>query len=209
MEKYQDLEILIKESEQLKFINSIKDNQHWKRNLDKEKSFNQDGGGARGFIFDKTDKIGCKPCTVFLFPRDNELRIGNITIHEDTRNRIKDYNECVNNFRDFISTYIKSDAIRVTSSAFDLLDYLSEESKKRLELFSHEANKSTGSAHPSDNERWLAFIIQSHLDGKIIPTDSLKRWLIEEEGWQPEIVSDLVIEYEQGLSLLSAYDNYK
>ena len=53
----------------------------------------------------------------------------------------------------------------MTSTKFNILDYLIEEGKNKLHSFSELANKSTGSNHPNDRERWFDFIIQTYHDG--------------------------------------------
>lgn len=135
MEKFQDLEIHMSKDKQKEFINSIKDNKQWKRDLDKEKELNKMSGQRNGFIFNKSDNIGCVPCSVFLFSQDNKLIIGNIVPDERFKNRIKDYNRCLSNFKDFISAYVNPNDIKVTSSIFNLQDYISEASQKNLEFF--------------------------------------------------------------------------
>jgi hypothetical protein len=45
------------------------------------------------------------------------------------------------------------------SDAQDLENLLGEEAARRLEAFSAGVNKTTGSSHPADRDRWLAFLI--------------------------------------------------
>ena len=85
-------------------------------------------------------------------------------------------------------------------------DWVSPKTAKALRDFSRAANKSKGSSHPLDQERWLNFLITAHSD-KDSKLDTLKlaRWLFEAENWNDDKASELVIEYEFGLNLLRAY----
>lgn len=206
MKKFQDFEIEVNKENQADLIGRIKDNGAWKRDIAEEKKFRDP---SDYFIFAKENNIGCDPCTLFLFKRDTNLRVGNIIAKNKSRLTHDEYNACLNSFVNFISPQIGGYKTNITSSNFSLSDYLSNEGIAALEFFSHTANKSTGSAHPSDKERWQMFIIRAHLEGNKLPIDYLERWLIEKEGWHPDVASDLAIEYEQAQSLLSVYDNYK
>lgn len=78
-----------------------------------------------------------------------------------------------------------------------------------LKSFSALANKSTGSAHPCDRDRWFEFIIASHVDEANIATEDLARWL-EEDGWRDEkVICDLACEYEFSRGLLKAFEKSK
>ena len=96
--------------------------------------------------------------------------------------------------------------IEVTSNRQSLDDWLSVEAAAALRRFSVLANKSTGSSHPSDRERWVAFLIKAHQDERSFNSDLLMRWLVEVEGWPEEVADKLASQYEFGLDLLDQYD---
>lgn len=104
-------------------------------------------------------------------------------------------------------------AVEVTPDQLEITHWLTEDAANLLSRFSHLANKSSGSSHPLDSERWVAFLIQSHLDRVAYPyrprldTTTLERWLIEEEDWPEETARDLVLEFEFAQDLLAAYDS--
>lgn len=206
MKKFQDFVIEVNKENQVSLIEKIKDDAVWKRDLEKEKNFK---GSSDYFIFTKENDIECDPCTVVLFRRDENLCVGNIGAKNKNKMTHDEYNACLNSFVSFVSPYLSEYKTNITSSDFSLSDYLSDEGIVTLESFSHTANKSTGSAHPSDKERWQMFIIRAHLEGNKLPIDYLERWLIEKEDWHPDVAYNLAIEYEQAQSLLSVYDNYK
>jgi hypothetical protein len=93
-------------------------------------------------------------------------------------------------------------SVELTGSAQTLDDWTTPEVARALRLFSHLANKSTGSSHPLDKERWFDFIAKAHATTDPLSTSQLMRWLVEVEEWGEDEASDLVIEYEFGLGLL-------
>jgi hypothetical protein len=72
-----------------------------------------------------------------------------------------------------------------------------------LRAFSACANKGTGASHPSDRERWNAFMLAAHRTGSRLDPSTLARWLVEVEEWSPEIAEQLALEYESGRGLLA------
>lgn len=96
--------------------------------------------------------------------------------------------------------------IEMTPDRQSLRDWVSSDVAEALRRFSVLANKSTGSSHPSDRERWFEFLFLAHRSPKHLDTDRLIRWLVEVESWPEETAHDLAIQYELGLDLLKAYD---
>lgn len=114
--------------------------------------------------------------------------------------------------QDFYQTFVK-DAARKTGvdpelakDSFQPEDVLSEGCAESLRRFSRLANKSTGSGHPFDKERWEEFLTSAHLEGSMLHAETLERWLVEEEEWPADSASELATEYEAAMSLLKAYD---
>jgi hypothetical protein len=93
--------------------------------------------------------------------------------------------------------------VELTETQADLDDWLSAEAAERLRRFSACANKSTGASHASDRERWNDFVVAAHRDRSSLSASTLRRWLIEVEGWPPEVASQLAIEYNYGRELLA------
>ena len=79
--------------------------------------------------------------------------------------------------------------------------------EEKLTKFSRLANKNTGNSHPSDEQRWLDFIVTSHQNNSSISSEILQRWLTEIEKWSDEVSWNLVSEYESARKLLEFYDN--
>ena len=80
---------------------------------------------------------------------------------------------------------------------------MTPDSALALRHFSHAANKTTGSAHPKDRERWLRFLSLAHADAKQMDPARLARWLTEIEDWDGDAVHGLIAEYEFALELLN------
>jgi len=83
---------------------------------------------------------------------------------------------------------------------------MSAETATCLRNFSHLANKGTGSAHPSDRQRWNAFVLSAHETGSNLDASMLARWLMEVEDWPSEVAEQLAVEYEYGRELLGYAD---
>jgi hypothetical protein len=139
----------------------------------------------------------------------DELNVPNIVPAKSGRLLHGEYNRIL---QEFYEKFVK-DAARKTGvhpdlgkDSLQLEDVLSKGCAESLRRFSRLANKSTGSAHPFDNERWEEFLISAHLEGSMLDAHTLERWLVEEEEWPADTASELAIEYEAGMSLLKAYD---
>ena len=146
---------------------------------------------------------------LFLMRDNDDLKVVNIVPSESGRLTKPQYNSLLDDFAErFVKPLASKRGLRLETSPShrDISDWLSPRAKRSLEAFSRCANKGTGSAHPSDNDRWLNFIIQVHQDGCSLNSSLLERWLIEEENWPLDVASDLAIEFEQGINLLVVYD---
>ena len=70
-----------------------------------------------------------------------------------------------------------------------------------LEKFSGLANKSMGSSHQMDRNRWCEFLIKLHRTGVKLDRELLKEWLIQQD-WSSEMASDLTCEFDFARDLL-------
>jgi hypothetical protein len=97
----------------------------------------------------------------------------------------------------------------LTGVRAELEHWMSQDTAEKLRRFSACANKGTGSAHPNDRDRWNEFVVAAHRDGSRIEASDLRRWLIEIEGWPPEVADQLALEYEYGRELLAFADGHR
>jgi hypothetical protein len=70
-----------------------------------------------------------------------------------------------------------------------------------LEKFSGLANKSMGSSHQLDRDRWCDFLIKLYRNGVKLDRELLKEWLIQ-EGWSSDMASNLACEFDFARDLL-------
>lgn len=94
-------------------------------------------------------------------------------------------------------------AASLSGGEVDLEHWMSHSTADLLRRFSACANKGTGSSHPSDRDRWNAFVVAAHGDGSRMDAADLRRWLVEVDGWPPEVAEQLAVEYEYGRELLA------
>jgi hypothetical protein len=134
------------------------------------------------------------------------LHVSNIISRTKDRLTYGEYNAILEDFHDRV---VRPCAERVgakvelTSDRADLSRWLSDSALKKLRSFTATANKSTGSAHPLDQERWIDFIVTAHRDKSRLDASTLRRWLIEVGCWFPEVADQLASEYEFGGEILT------
>jgi hypothetical protein len=152
---------------------------------------------------------GLASAFVALWSSPNGYEVSNIVPIETSKLSYSQYNAVL---QDFVSRIAKPAAerakfdVRLTSSQQSLVDWVSPEAATALRMFSAAANKSTGSSHPMDRDRWFKFIIAAHQSVGKLDASRLARWLHEADGWDDDSAHELAIEYEFGLALLDEYD---
>ncbi len=121
----------------------------------------------------------------------------------------EEYNYILNQFVDVFVNRTAADygaVVTLSKPVLDIKDYLGEEGEERLKQFSDWANKGTGNTHPNDFNRWCDFVLYSFHSNRVIPTDLLGGWLLE-NGWTSDIVEELELDYEYGINLLKHEHN--
>ena len=93
--------------------------------------------------------------------------------------------------------------VELTESVVDLDHWLNPDAAAMLRTFSSKAHKGTGGTHPRDREMWNAFVVAAFRDASTLDAYTLRRWLIEIEGWAPEVADRLAGEYAFGRELLN------
>ena len=158
--------------------------------------------------------------------REGYVKVGNIVPLEKSQLTIEEYNEVLDLFyKDIVEPYAKVhtdiEIIGPTSAAFEPLNHITETALAKLEYFCNNANKSTGSSHPSDEERWFDFICQTVEDEKVFDYDTLYKFLMDKDywgnkkegfigvigrfAWSEEKASELALEYENYVRFLEYY----
>ena len=151
--------------------------------------------------------------------RDGYVKVCNIVPLQKNQLTIEEYNQLLDLFyNDIAKVYGQThDDIKVvgpSSGRFNPLDYISESALNKLTLFCNAANKSTGSSHPCDEERWFDFICQTVDDGRVFDYDTLFKFLQDEEYWGKKekgflgVIGQFAWNEENAEELASEYDNY-
>ncbi|MBX3362278.1 MAG: hypothetical protein KF705_12695 [Phycisphaeraceae bacterium] len=83
-----------------------------------------------------------------------------------------------------------------------LTDHFSSEELRLLKLFCSSSNASDLGSHPSDQEKWMAFLIAVHRNGKNVHCDTFGACLRSERCWPEHGIDRLVSEYDFAMRLL-------
>ncbi|MFR3569007.1 MAG: hypothetical protein ACLTUR_13470 [Paraclostridium sordellii] len=140
-----------------------------------------------------------------------ELYVGNIIPMEKSELSIDEYNAILLKFyNDVIKPYkergTELSISQPTSDIFNPMSVISENALKKLKLFCNAANKSTGSSHPCDRERWFDFICQTVDDDKIFDYSTLVELLQDESyAWDEKQAYKLAEEYVNACEILQYY----
>jgi hypothetical protein len=138
-------------------------------------------------------------------PEQANWYVSNITPMETGSLSEDEYNSILREFyENFVRPTTRATGIEAELGKFEkgARDYMTEAAEKQLDRFSVSANKSTGSGHPADQERWFAFIVQIVRDGYGPDASTLADLLQESFGWSEEKAHELALEYEFGRDLL-------
>jgi hypothetical protein len=178
----------------------------WSLAEDQPKPVGLDGDLLR---FQRAASEGISAATLVLFSQPDGYWVANIVPIEMGQLTYGQYNAVLQDFERQIARDAGREVgfeVVTTAPRQSIEDWLHPPAVRALRRFSSAANKSTGSAHPADRERWYKFLIEAHTDKGVLEAGGLRRWLIEVEGWDEDSASKLAIEYEFGLGLLELYD---
>lgn len=160
--------------------------------------------------------------------KDNEIKVGNIIPLEKNQLNVEEYNSVLIKFySDVIKPYKENgteiEILKPSNDEFEPLTVISEEALRKLKAFCGSANKSTGSSHPCDKERWYEFICQTVEDRRIFDATTLANFLQDENywnkkskdnigaigdfAWSEEKAYELALEYESLCGILEYYKN--
>ena len=208
MRRYIDLYITLNGFDPNEFFNLLEKNliSGWKR-ADTKEDFNRIIDGA-ACGFEHIENKSLPAAILWLYAtRENidKIYIPNIVPLEKSQLSIGEYNRVLTTFSIDIVTPVAERhgvVVEITSEYYELEDIISDKSAAALRRFSSCANKSTGIAHPSDRERWFAFIDSMHRKNAEINHSELKAFLIE-DGWHEEGAAELADEYINAYDLLT------
>lgn len=146
---------------------------------------------------------------LFLCQSDEGMRVANIVPVEAGSIDADQYNffltEFIDNGLEPASGALECE-VRVSSSTYDLRQEFGAEAAELLRRFSRTANKSTGSAHPSDRDRWLDFLVAVHAVDEAKGYASLVGDWLQLDGWTDEVAVQLELQFEFAMDLLDRVD---
>ena len=183
----------------------------WSRDEERENQLKETAASSDEYqyTFTRSASAGMPAASLFMIRSGSSLKVTNIVPKEVGSLSRMQYNTILD---EFVAHIARSAAdrlnltIELTPDHLPITHWLSGDTARQLKSFSGAANKSTGSSHPSDFKRWTAFLIQAHREHTNLDTETLQRWLIEEEGWPEDRAVDLAKEFEFARDLLRAYD---
>ena len=162
------------------------------------------------FSFAHSESNGNPPVRLSLLHESGRLHLSNIVPdygeHGGQLSK-RQYNQILDKFARMLQglndSQLKMD---ITSDDAAITDQISDEAAALLNSFSTITNKSTGSMHPADFQRWAKFLIRVHKEDASLREDFLSNWLVEELEWPQEWADRLASEYRFARDLLQAYD---
>lgn len=211
MQVFRDLNVFIPEAKASEFFERLEKlfDEGWSRDLESEGRARQLSEPSFRYFRCTTGPRRESAMLAMYKKEKDEWYVSNIVPSEKSQLSHDEYNYIL---EEFFKKYIKpistelGFACNISDSSQTLEDWIGENAADKLKSFSRSTNRSTGSSHPMDRERWLAFIYAIYNEGRNLPTDRLLRWLIEEDNWPEEWAHDLVLEYEFALSVLRYQD---
>lgn len=183
-------------------------NDAWERDLLAEGELQRFGSRDRqSYCFQWKGKGFPKAKLWLSFKTDNMLCVSNIVPIEIGQLSRKQYNGIIKKFSDDLSelTLTTDYNLVIGGEEKNPTEFMSEEVFQKFQTFSGLANKSTGSSHPLDKNRWLDFIISAFKERATISPSQIEKVLVEDEDWPTEQAVELCIEFEFAMELLSAY----
>jgi len=186
----------------------------WARNLELERDIRSSPFGTKpAYCFTCAAHEGLPAATLVLAQKDpGTFFVSNIIPTSKHQLSYREYNSIL---EEFFERALRPSSERcgltavMTEAQADLDHWMSPVTAEKLRAFSACANRSTGAAHPSDRERWNDFVLSAYQDSSRMDAPTLKRWLVEVDGWAPEVADQLALEYAYGRELLTFAEEHR
>jgi hypothetical protein len=212
MNVYPGLDIRFPESRKAELIEAMKSGAVPPWNWRPSESFNDPS--VKDYLIFHRDRVGADPpCTVWLYPESpGKLTVANIVPDpKAVRDRIP-IERYVSILRDFDCTIAEPAAAAVEGlTSMDthqrsLEDYFPAESIRLLEWFCTTSNAGDGGTHPSDQAKWMSFLLSVHRSRTDVNCDIFGACLRAKQWWPEDGIPDLVHEYDFAMRLLRFAD---
>ena len=210
LKDFKNLELSGPNSAGLQFLAEAKARlpSHWQRREDLEARV----GTENMTCFSCAEGPGRPSSALWLAQREpDRIYVSNIVPLSKSKLSYDEYNAVLDDFRTAVAEPASLAAgmqLRVTSGELRLEELLRPGTFESLRSFSQGANRSTGSAHPYDKQRWFDFVTRTHRENAPLSAHDLERWL-RADGWDEDHAVELIIEYERARDLLRFYDDSK
>jgi len=190
MKVFQELKILDKGKFNDLVIKKNNLSSEWKRNLEREKSFEKDTSDI-AYCFDYLGEALNK-AKLWVMEKGSYYTVTSIVPQEKNRLDEDEYNALLS---EFITKNLKGFDCKISESDVTLIDLAGEALSKKFYSFSRLANKSTGRTHPCDEKRWFDFVLSCLKKNEYIIPEYISFFLIE-DGWDEQSAFDLSLDYE-------------
>lgn len=218
METFQKLKIYVPRFQEEVFFNRLGNEiliSKWKMRNDLAENYKK-------YSFSKDTKVYCIESEqfnlqgqtvqgiVWMWNTNDYFEVFNITPNTISSLSYYQYNYILNFFYDrFIRNIVSQLNIRaeITSAEKFLIESIGSEAFSALELFSKNANKTTGNTHPYDFNRWCEFVFIIFRKRIELNADELIDWF-EDSGWSEEMATQLGLDFEYSIDLLTKYEQY-
>lgn len=205
MKTFRDLFIHLEGHSVEELVSLLTDRCHppWTRETSKEEDL--PGLSPKMFCFERSADEQLPGAALFITNKEADVwYVPNIVPTETGELGYDTYNKILLEFKNSVlhpaveNTGIK---VNVTEDHVFIKDVAGHDVEAALIQFSNLANKSTGSSHPRDRERWFRFLVLANNKEADLSGELVIRTLVE-LGWSEERAYDLGIEFEFSQELL-------
>lgn len=176
----------------------------WQRSTDKEGDLGL--SGSKPLCFERNGADAEPSAALFLFPEDADIWYVSNIVPTDTGELSYDqYNDILESFfSDIVLPAIANTEVsaKMTDNVMSIESVAGKKVEEAFVRFSNLANKSTGSSHPSDRERWFEFLVLANEANTELHADLVIRAL-EELGWSEDGAYKLGSQFEFADGILS------
>jgi hypothetical protein len=210
MKVFKELEVAVPISRRVEFLSLLEENlpDGWKRDREAESRVPEIKNKEQIYFVCNSQGKRKAALVALVAKNSNVLYVSNIVPCEPGKLEHDQYNYILDEFATICVEKIakQMNVVMIRSSGQESLEnWISSDSAQKLRLFSALANKSTGTSHPLDKERWYEFVIALVKNNDSLDTSKLIRWLSEEENWAEDIANEMAIEFEQEVGLLEYF----
>ena len=158
-------------------------------------------------------EISETPAAILLvFANDAKIKVINIVPFQHSCDHIeKDiYNHIVDTFNDMVITPLFSEKYKIDCTKEEVsIQEIIPKSFQKLNRWTHcPGAPDHPFVHQFDLELWFDFICALHTNGEELSSGDLEKWLMDDNGWDEDVVTDTIIRYETERDLLNYYDSH-